>query len=478
MIRLRESIHVRQPIEATFRYVSDFSRIQEWDPGVAASRMRAPDPAGRPAPGKGSAFDLVLKFGPFRPKMRYWITDCQPWSKVVLKGRGDTFSAEDTITFSQDGNGTRIDYQADIRFSGPARHLEPFLSPLLKQAGKAAVLGLERQLSPRPPRSHAGGGETSGTHWLDSLADHTILPGMFLFSRLGYELGSRFWKPTGTTLFGKNVVLTGGTSGIGRAAAFELARKQAALTIVARNRKKAEQVCRRIIRETGNPRVNYLLADLSLVRDITALVRQIRDRVRRVDILINNAGALFNQRQETDEGHELTFATDLLGVFCLTMGVAPLMSGPDPRIISVSSGGMYTQGIDVEDLENRKGVYNGAKAYARAKRGIVILTRLWARRFQPQGIAVHAMHPGWVDTPGIRQALPGFHALAGPFLRSPDQGADTIVWLALSREAGMSTGSFWLDRRPQETVVFPGTFTSEKQMEGLWHHLSRLAQTP
>ena len=445
MIQLRETIHVRRHIRQVFDYVADFSNIQDWDPGVVSASQRPAGHGPGRKPGKGTVYDLVLKFGPFCPGMQYVVTQLTPMEKLVFTGRGESFSAVDTIRFRPTQTGTCIDYQADIRFSGRGKTLEPWLAPLIRQGGRAAAKGLARRLDTCPWRPDPVTWFGSGTHWADYLADHAVLPGMLGFSSLGYRFSTRFWTDPKETLYGRQVVLTGGTSGIGRAAAFQLARHQASLTIVARNRDKAEQVCQEIRQATANPRVDYLVADQSIMADIRNLARQIRDRIKTVDILINNAGALFNQRRETPEGHELTFATDLLGIFCLTMRVRPLLGGPDPRIINVASGGMYTQAIDVDDLENRQGEYNGAKAYARAKRGMVLLTRIWAQKFRRENIAVHAMHPGWVDTPGIREALPGFYDLVGPILRTPAQGADTIVWLALAREG-----------RPEHRTVLAG----------------------
>ncbi|MEX1298391.1 MAG: SDR family NAD(P)-dependent oxidoreductase [Desulfotignum sp.] len=314
----------------------------------------------------------------------------------------------------------------------------------------------------------------SGTGWLDFLADHTILPGMMMFSRFGYELSRRFWTEPGGTLYGRKVVLTGGTSGIGKAAAFMLAEKKAFLTIIARNREKALQVQQAIISKTGNPHVDVMLADLGRMQEIRQVAQQLGDSKKSIDILINNAGALFNERKETSEGFEQTFATDLLGVFYLTELLKKSIVRSSGRIINVSSGGMYTQKIAVDDLENRQPPYNGATAYARAKRGVVILTRIWAEELKKEGITVHAMHPGWVDTPGIQRSLPEFHSLVGTLLRTPEQGADTIVWLALSGTAALSTGRFWLDRRPHETVVFPGTGESEDERQALWQKLHGL----
>ncbi|WDP84927.1 MAG: SDR family NAD(P)-dependent oxidoreductase [Desulfobacter sp.] len=468
MIRLKESIQVRKNINFVFDYTSDFSRIQEWDPGVISSKAVEP---GRT--GVGSVYDLKLKFGFFRPKIQYRVVEYQPNAKLVLKGRAESFTAMDTIQFQADNTGTRIDYQADIEFSGVGKYLEPCLVPILKQTGKDAIQGLERVLDHGTSAPFGREWFRSGSNGLDWLADHAIVPGMLMFSRFGYDLSKRFWTEPKTSLYGKQVVLTGGTSGIGKAAAFKIAEKQAFLTIVARNRKKAEQVQQDIIEKTGNPNVDFLIADLSLMKDIRQAATRLCHTKKKIDVLINNAGALFNERQKTPEGVEFTFATDLLGVFYLTMLLKPALARSNgARIISVSSGGMYTQKIDVLDLENRRGEYKGAKAYARAKRGIVILTQIWAQAFRKDGITVHAMHPGWVNTPGIQGALPKFYQGVNKMLRTPEQGADTIVWLAGSARAGQSTGRFWLDRRPHETAVLPGTAESEQERQGLWDQLN------
>lgn len=470
MIQLKESIHVKRDIRSVFSYVSDFSHIQEWDPGVVSSRK-----AGSGETGVGSVYDLVLKFGPSRPEMTYRILEYQPFKRVVLQGQAESFSATDTILFEETSGGTQIFYQADIRFSGTGKYLEFFMAPILKRVGRNAMSGLERKLAQDRQFPDECGWFESGSGVMDFAADHAILPGMLLFSRLGYSLGRRFWTEPANTLYGKKVVLTGGTSGIGKAAAFMLAEKNAILTIIARSREKAERVIREITYHTGNPHIDWLQADLSCMSDIRHVADQLERQKKNIDVLINNAGALFNERSETPEGFERTFATDLLGVFYLTQLLQkPLARSGSARIINVSSGGMYTQKINVDDLQNRSEPYNGAKAYARAKRGIVILTRIWADALKEDGITVHAMHPGWVDTPGIEQSLPLFHARLKKILRTPEQGADTIVWLASSEAAGRSSGRFWLDRRPHETVVFPGTGESAGERQALWEKLKRL----
>ena len=131
----------------------------------------------------------------------------------------------------------------------------------------------------------------------------------------------------------------------------------------------------------------------------------------------------------------------LAGPYRLTEGLRPLLkqaaaSRGVARVVNVLSGGMYTQKIDVEDLQSERGEYSGSVAYARAKRGLLIVTEEWARRWAKDGIVVNAMHPGWADTPSMVSALPEFHRVTEKVLRRPAEGADTIVWLATATEAG------------------------------------------
>ena len=166
----------------------------------------------------------------------------------------------------------------------------------------------------------------------------------------------------------------------------------------------------------------------------------------------------------------------LLGPCILTERLQPLLAkSGSARVVNVLSGGMYSQKIPVDDLPCARGSYSGAVAYARAKRGLMILTEEWARRWREDGIAVNAMHPGWADTPGVETALPAFYRATRPLLRSPQEGADTIVWLAASTEAGDVSGKFWLDREPHLAAIFPGTEGNADQRTQLIEKLSRLA---
>jgi NAD(P)-dependent dehydrogenase (short-subunit alcohol dehydrogenase family) len=129
----------------------------------------------------------------------------------------------------------------------------------------------------------------------------------------------------------------------------------------------------------------------------------------------------------------------------------------------------------VRDLQSTRKEYKGSIAYARAKRGQVILTELWAERLADDGVVVHAMHPGWADTPGVEESLPIFRRVTKPFLRTPEQGADTIVWLAASEVAAETSGKFWLDRRPRSTHRLRSTVEAVDDRQGLWDALNDLA---
>ena len=468
-IELKEQRNVPVPLEKAFDLVSDFSFIQEWDPGVASSVKVTPGKIE-----KGSRFDLVLRFGPFRPEMSYEIVEYDPPFRVVLAGEADSFKAFDEIRFEENGGSTKIDYHAVLTFKKISKRYFTLFKPLMKRVGRKAMDGLEAALSQHRTGYDEKSLFRSGSGLLDWICDHMILPGALGFTTIGYSLMKLYGKPDLSSLEGRIIVITGATSGIGKAAALELAQRKADLTMIVRNEKKARNVCREIIDRTANENVRYLIADLGLMSDVRRVADKLKSKMQHIDVLINNAGALFNSRNTTAEGLDNTFATDLLSVYFLTESLMPLLeSSEDGRIVTVSSGGMYTQGIDLDDLQNGVEPYSGAAAYARAKRGGVMLTEHWARKMQAKRVSFYAMHPGWVDTPGIERSLPVFHQRVNRVLRTPQQGADTIVWLASAKRAGENSGLFWLYRRPHETVLFPGTGESRQERQQLWNRLNR-----
>ncbi len=301
----------------------------------------------------------------------------------------------------------------------------------------------------------------------DELLDKSVLG----YTALGYRL--RPHPPIETKLNGRVAVVTGATSGLGKATATALARLGAAVTIVGRNESKTQRVRDEIVRTTGNDAVRMEIADLSIMSDVRALAARLEGPIH---LLVNNAGVLLPERTETREGIETSFATNLLGHFLLTNLLAEtLVESAPSRIVNVSSGGMYTQGIRVDDLEMKRGRYDGTIAYARAKRGQVILTELWADALRDRGVVVHAMHPGWADTPGVESSLPRFHRLTRPLLRTSEQGADTVVWLCASPEAAESTGLFWHDRKPRPTHRMKRTRERPGDRAALWKALGEMS---
>ena len=299
---------------------------------------------------------------------------------------------------------------------------------------------------------------------LDSLLDQSLLG----YTTLGYRW--RDLPPVEVDLEGRIALITGATSGLGRSTAESLARLGAQLILVGRNPEKTARVAEAIIRASGNSKVRTEIADLSLMAEVRALAER---QQAPIHLLVNNAGVLLPERRETQEGLETTFATNLLGHFLLTELLIDKLEAP-ARIINVSSGGMYTQRIRVEDLQMERGRYDGAVAYARTKRAQVILTEIWAERLRDRGIVVHSMHPGWADTPGVSDSLPTFYKLTKPLLRTPEQGADTIVWLCASPKAARTTGLFWHDRKPRPTHRSKRTKETAEERKALWDRLSSM----
>lgn len=295
------------------------------------------------------------------------------------------------------------------------------------------------------------------------------------FTRLGSALRRRLdrWEPfEGRRLAGRVVVITGATSGLGYEAARTLAGLGASVEVVARDARKGEATCSELRDATGNPQVGLVVADTG---DLAAVRRAAAELLRRhpaIHVLIHNAGALDDVRRESPQGIELTVASHVVGPFLLTGLLLPaLRAGAPARVLWVSSGGMYSEPLSVERLEMPSGGYDGTTAYARAKRAQVTLAELWAKRLAGDRIVVNSMHPGWADTPGLARSLPTFRRVVGPLLRSPADGADTLVWLAVDEGApSEQSGHFWHDRRPRPLHRLASTRRSDTpaERERLW----------
>ena len=298
------------------------------------------------------------------------------------------------------------------------------------------------------------------------------------FSKFGYATRKRLehW-PEPAPLPDVSVVVTGATSGLGFETAVELAGLGASVTIVARDPAKARAACDSIAELARRDDVSFLLADLADLQTVRQAAAAYLEQHDKLDVLIHNAGVLSPLYEEGPDGNELTLATQVLGPFLLTGLLLPALrrsrndepDGPS-RVLTVSSGGMYSQRFELDRLQAGPDGFDGVAAYARAKRAQVVLNHEWANRIDPREVVFHAMHPGWVDTPGIRSSLPSFFRVTKPMLRTPQQGVDTLVWLSRASEATHTSGQFWLDRHPRSEHKLPWTHPDDaaRDQTELW----------
>lgn len=302
------------------------------------------------------------------------------------------------------------------------------------------------------------------------------------FTRLGPAVRRRLFRwapPPPGALAGRTALVSGPTSGLGRAATDGLAALGARVILVGRS---GERLARRrdeLLRVHGEDRFPVVVADMGSLASVRAAAAQVLATESRLDVVVDNAGAIYTERVEGPDGIEATLALLVVGPFALVAGLQPLLRRTmGSRVIAVTSGGMYTQRLDLDDLQCRIVPFSGSRAYARAKRAQVALMREWARRVAETGVSFAAMHPGWADTPGLAESLPAFHRWMRPLLRTPAAGADTIVWLAAHPEPASTSGRLYLDRRPRPFDRIPATRLSAADRRRLWHEVVRLTGEP
>jgi NAD(P)-dependent dehydrogenase (short-subunit alcohol dehydrogenase family) len=274
---------------------------------------------------------------------------------------------------------------------------------------------------------------------------------------------------------GKVVVVTGGTSGIGQVAAERLAGMGARIVLVARDKARADATLALLRKANGGAEHTAHLADLSSIAATKAVAAEIAAAEPRIDVLINNAGALFNHRQLSPDGLEMTFAVNHMAYFVLTEGLRErLAETPRARIVSTASAAHQGARLNMDDLQSEQG-YSGFAAYGRSKLCNILWTREAARRFELAGVTANCLHPGFVATRfgdrsgGLLQAL---MPLAKLMAISPDKGAETIVFLASSPEAMGVSGKYFY----QSKAIDP---TPEAQDDAvaawLWAQSARLS---
>jgi len=267
---------------------------------------------------------------------------------------------------------------------------------------------------------------------------------------------------------GKTVVITGATSGIGEVAALRLAGMGARIVMVARSKTRGEATLARLKEQAPGLAHKVHYADLALLAEMKRVAAQIAASEPRIDVLINNAGALFSKRQLTPDGFELTFALNHLSYFVVTAGLRErLLASAPARIVNTSSDAHKGARFDIDDLQTAK-KYTGIQAYARSKLANILFTHELARRLQRTGLTANALHPGVVATRfghesgGIVSSL---LKLVQYFAISPEKGAATIVYLASSPEVAGVSGEYFYKCKP---AVPTGAARDDRLAVELW----------
>ena len=273
-----------------------------------------------------------------------------------------------------------------------------------------------------------------------------------------------------TGVAGKRVIITGATRGIGLAAACELARRGARLSIVARSESRAGAAVTRITAAGGaGTEVQVLDADLSSQASVRTLAAEILAGHPRIDVLINNAGAIYGSRQLTVDGLELTWAVNHLAPFLLTNLVLERIRASAPaRIITTSSGAHHGAQVPFDDMNAERGYRGrGFGRYGETKLGNILFTVELARRLEGMGVTANCFHPGFVAS-GFNRNNGGLMAfgmsLARPFARSPEKGADTLVWLANSADVSAESGGYFANRQRRTPSAAAQDLTAARRL--------------
>ncbi len=313
---------------------------------------------------------------------------------------------------------------------------------------------------------------------LDALLDRSIL---FSFDRTGFRRHARRFVPGELEVRGegRTAIVTGASSGLGLAITEGLLARGLDVILAVRDVDKGERVRASFGALAARARVMHLdVGELASVRAFAAALDG-----SRLDVLVHNAGALLDHRAKTSEGLETTTAVHLVGPTLLSHLLWPALGrSDDARIVHVSSGGMYGAKLDVTALfdEPDDAPFDGVHRYALAKRAQIVVTEEIAKRSASSSasITTSAMHPGWADTPGVRTSLPRFFAFTRAILRTPEEGADTALFLALSARARDANGGFYFDRARAPTHLRDATRESAEERARLWGRLTRVASLP
>jgi len=314
-------------------------------------------------------------------------------------------------------------------------------------------------------------------------------------TRLGFKVRSScVWRKKteadiDVNLDGKVALVSGANSGIGKATARGLAIRAAEVHMLCRSKERGTAALNSIKddkRVDDSSKIHLHVVDLSEPEQIKAFAADFKRKHQKVDILVNNAAVMPNELRTNSRGTEVALATNLVGFYGLTTQLSPLLKqSQDPRIVNVVSAGMFTAKLDIPTIEKGLDVqkdkvkgesntededYSGITLYAQHHRARVDLTDYFADIYKDDGIKVNCVHPGWVDTPGLASAkdMSGFYNLMGGMLRSEEEGADTVLWLAVAKKAKDITSKYFFDRRPRKkNKLGAGTATTPEEVKKL-----------
>ncbi|MDP3895015.1 SDR family NAD(P)-dependent oxidoreductase [Nocardioides sp.] len=310
---------------------------------------------------------------------------------------------------------------------------------------------------------------------LDTALDRSIALG---YSRVGLAVRRHLpgWPadPEPGSLRGQHVAVTGATSGLGIATAAGLADLGATVHLVVRNEDKARDVVAALRRDRADARFEIHRCDVGDLDDVRRFAAGFREAVPDLDALVHNAGVMPPERTESPQGHELSMAVHVLGPVLMTDLLRPALR--QGRVVLVTSGGMYAQPLPVDDPEFLTGDYTPTAAYARSKRMQVELAPALDERWSGDRNTLSTTHPGWADTPGVAESLPGFRRLTRPLLRDGAGGADTSVWLAAT--PGLPSGQLWHDRAIRPTSLVRRTRPTAEQRQRAWQWCQDAIATP
>ncbi|WP_202865902.1 SDR family oxidoreductase [Paenibacillus contaminans] len=250
---------------------------------------------------------------------------------------------------------------------------------------------------------------------------------------------------------GKIAMVTGANSGIGKATALGLAKQGAEVVIVCRDRVRGEAARKEIAEQSGNGNIELLVADFASLESVRQVVRQFKERYDKLHVLVNNAGGMFSKQERSMDGFEMTFAVNYLAPFLLTHLLMDTLKASAPaRIVNVASE-VQAKTIAVDTVLNPP-VYKSFAAYGQAKLAVVMMTYTLAKRLQGSSVTINALHPGAIYTPQSAKFAPAFlRPLMRLFMKTPEQGAQTPLFLASSPELEGRTGKYYKDQQVKQT---------------------------